>query len=116
MKKYIVVTGGSGFIGSNMIQHLLLKTNKNIVSLDNYSTGLKKNHIKNRRVKYIKADTKDISNKLKLNIKIYKYLSKPDGTIRKIVDISIAKKYGWKSRVSLNDGFDKTYSDYKNKL
>jgi UDP-glucose 4-epimerase len=66
MKKYIVVTGGSGFIGSNMIQHLLLKTNKNIVSLDNYSTGLKKNHIKNRRVKYIKADTKDISNKLKL--------------------------------------------------
>jgi UDP-glucose 4-epimerase len=66
MKKYIVVTGGSGFIGSNMIQHLLLKTNKNIISLDNYSTGLKKNHVKNKRVKYIKADTKDISNKLKL--------------------------------------------------
>ena len=66
MKKYIVVTGGSGFIGSNMIQHLLLKTNKNIISLDNYSTGLKKNHIKNKRVKYIKTDTKDISNKLKL--------------------------------------------------
>ena len=66
MKKYIVVTGGSGFIGSNMIQHLLLKTNKNIISLDNYSTGLKKNHIKNKRVKYIKADTKDISDKLKL--------------------------------------------------
>jgi UDP-glucose 4-epimerase len=66
MKKFIVVTGGSGFIGSNMIQHLLLKTNKNIISLDNYSTGLKKNHVKNKRVKYIKADTKDISNKLKL--------------------------------------------------
>jgi len=66
MRKYIVVTGGSGFIGSNMIQHLLLKTNKNIISLDNYSTGLKKNHIKNKRVKYIKADTKDISDKLKL--------------------------------------------------
>jgi UDP-glucose 4-epimerase len=66
MKKFIVVTGGSGFIGSNMIQHLLLKTNKKIISLDNYSTGLKKNHVKNKRVKYIKADTKDISNKLKL--------------------------------------------------
>jgi GDP-L-fucose synthase len=59
---------------------------------------------------------KFVIKKLKLNIKIYKDLSKPDGTIRKIVDISIAKKYGWKSRVSLNDGFDKTYSDYKNKL
>ena len=66
MKKYIVVTGGSGFIGSNMIQYLLLKTNKDIISLDNYSTGLKKNHISNNRIKYIKADTKDISNKLKL--------------------------------------------------
>ena len=66
MKKYIVVTGGAGFIGSNIIHHLLLKTNKNIISLDNYSTGLKKNHIKNKRVKYIKVDTKDISNKLKL--------------------------------------------------
>ncbi|MDC1077055.1 NAD-dependent epimerase/dehydratase family protein [Candidatus Pelagibacter sp.] len=66
MKKYIVVTGGAGFIGSNIIHHLLLKTNKNIISLDNYSTGLKKNHIKNKRVKYIKIDTKDISNKLKL--------------------------------------------------
>ena len=49
-------------------------------------------------------------------VKIYKDLSKPDGTIRKIVDISIAKKYGWKSKFSLNDGFDKTYSDYKKKL
>ena len=66
MKKYIVVTGGSGFIGSNMIQYLLSKTNKNIISLDNYSTGLRKNHINNYRLKYIKADTKDISNKLKL--------------------------------------------------
>ena len=66
MKKYIVVTGGSGFIGSNMIQHLLSKTNKRIISLDNYSTGLRKNDINNDRIKYIKADTKDISNKLKL--------------------------------------------------
>ena len=66
MKKYIVVTGGSGFIGSNMIQHLLSKTNKRIISLDNYSTGLRKNDINNDRIKYIKANTKDISKKLKL--------------------------------------------------
>ena len=71
MKKIIVVTGGAGFIGSNMINYLLLKTNKFIISLDNYSTGSKKNHIKNKRVKYLKADTKNISKELyKLKKKI----------------------------------------------
>jgi len=64
MKNLIIVTGGAGFIGSNMIDFLLMKTNKNIISLDNYSTGLKKKHIKNKRVKYIKGDTKNISKKL----------------------------------------------------
>ena len=49
MKKIIVVTGGAGFVGSNMIDYLLLKTNYRIISLDNYSTGLKKNHIKDKR-------------------------------------------------------------------
>ena len=71
MKNIIVVTGGAGFIGSNMINYLLLKTNKYIISIDNYSTGLKKNHIKNTRVKYFKSDTKNISKELyKLKKKI----------------------------------------------
>ena len=64
MKKYIVVTGGAGFIGSNLIKYLLLSTKNKIISLDNYSTGSKTNHAKNRRVKYIKADTIDIRTKL----------------------------------------------------
>ena len=38
-----------------------------------------------------------------------KDLSKPDGTPRKILDISIAQKYGWKSKVSFREGFNKTY-------
>ena len=42
MKNHIVITGGAGFIGSNLIRLLLNKTNYKIISLDNYSTGKKK--------------------------------------------------------------------------
>ena len=65
MKNLIIVTGGAGFIGSNLIRSLLKKTNKKIISLDNYSSGNKKNHINDNRVKYIKAETIDISKNLK---------------------------------------------------
>ena len=65
MKNFLVVTGGAGFVGSNLIKLLLNKTNKKIISLDNYSSGNKRNHIKNNRVKYLKADTINISEKLK---------------------------------------------------
>ena len=65
-KKYIVVTGGVGFIGSNLIKYLLKKTKFNIISLDDYSSGSKKNEIQNKRIKYIKSDTKNISKVLNL--------------------------------------------------
>ena len=61
----IVVTGGAGFVGANLIRHLLLKTKQNIISLDDYSSGSKKNHISNKRVKYIKGHTKNITKLLK---------------------------------------------------
>ncbi len=60
MKNFIVVTGGAGFVGSNLIEFLIKKTKYEIISLDNYSSGSKKNHIKNKRVKYIKGDTSNI--------------------------------------------------------
>ena len=65
MKNYIVVTGGAGFIGSNLINKLLYSTNCKILSIDNYITGTKSNHIKSKRVKYLKCDTKDIKKTLK---------------------------------------------------
>ena len=65
MKNLIIVTGGSGFVGSNLIKHLIKKTNKYIISIDNYSSGTKKNHIKNSRIKYIHSDTSEIEKKLK---------------------------------------------------
>ena len=60
-KKIVIVTGGSGFIGSNLINLLINKTKFKIISVVNYSTGLKKNHIKNKRIKYINGHTKNIS-------------------------------------------------------
>ena len=60
-KKIILVIGGAGFVGSNMIRLLLKKTKFKIISFDNYSTGKVSNHIKNKRVKYIKGHTKNIS-------------------------------------------------------
>ena len=64
-KKRIVITGGAGFVGSNLINLLIIKTNYNIISIDNYSSGSKKNHIKSKRVKYLRGDTKDIFHLLK---------------------------------------------------
>ena len=64
-KKYIVITGGAGFVASNLIELLLKKTNFKIISLDNYSSGKKKNHLKNKKIIYIRSHTKNISKTLK---------------------------------------------------
>jgi len=61
MKNIIVITGGAGFVGTNLISFLLKNTKYKILSIDNYSSGLKINHIKNKKVKYIKGNTKNIS-------------------------------------------------------
>ena len=67
MKNLIIVTGGAGFVGSNLIELLVKKTKYQIISLDNYSSGSRKNHIKNKRVNYLKGDT------LKIKIILEKY-------------------------------------------
>ena len=61
MKNLLIVTGGAGFVGANLIKSLLKKTNFKIISIDNYSSGSKKNHIKNKNVQYLKGQTTDIS-------------------------------------------------------
>ena len=65
-KKYIVVTGGAGFIGSNLIKRLSELTKYKIISIDNYSSGYKSNHIILDKIKYINGDTKNISKILKI--------------------------------------------------
>jgi UDP-glucose 4-epimerase len=74
MKKIIIVTGGAGFVGSNLIEYLIKKTNYKIFSLDNYSSGSKKNHIKNKKIKYFRGDTSNFK-------KIFKKYKKQIHTI-----------------------------------
>ena len=71
-KNYLIVIGGAGFVGSNLINRLLKKTNFKIISYDNYSSGSKSNHIKDPRVTYLNAHTKNISNILKKQKKYIK--------------------------------------------
>ncbi len=70
-KNSILVTGGAGFVGTNLIKLLLKKTKYKIISLDDYSSGYRSNHINNSRVKYIKGKTASINSLIKspLNIK-----------------------------------------------
>ena len=65
MKNILVVTGGAGFVGSNLIEELIKFKKYTIISLDNYSSGSTRNHVKNSKVKYLKGDTKKIYNILK---------------------------------------------------
>ena len=61
MKNILIVTGGAGFIGSNLIEELIKLKNYKIISIDNYSSGAVSNHIKNSKIIYLKGDTKNIS-------------------------------------------------------
>ena len=61
----VLITGGCGFVGTNLIKLLLKRTTYNIISIDNYSSGKKNNHIKDSRVKYIKGETQNIFKILK---------------------------------------------------
>ena len=73
MRNIIIVTGGAGFIGSNLIKYLVNKTNSKIISIDNYSSGKIKNHSNHKNVKYIRGENNDISeilNPYKKKIKV----------------------------------------------
>ena len=55
-------------------------------------------------------------NQLKLNVKVKYNKKKPDGTYRKVMDVTKAKNYGWKAKISLKEGFEITYKDFLSKF
>ncbi len=59
---------------------------------------------------------KFIIKRLNVNLKVKFELNKPNGTPRKKLDLSLANKYGWKSKYNLNKGFNLTYKDYLKKI
>jgi UDP-glucose 4-epimerase len=69
-KNVILVTGGAGFVGTNLIKLFLKKTNYKITSLDDYSSGSKKNHITSSRINYIKGNTVNINSLIKNSSRI----------------------------------------------
>ena len=64
-KNKIIITGGAGFVGTNLIKFFLNKTKYKIISIDNYSSGKRSNHIKSSRIKYIVGNTVNISKLIK---------------------------------------------------
>ncbi len=64
-KNKIIITGGAGFVGTNLIKLFLKKTKLKIISIDDYSSGKKSNHIRNNRIRYIKGKTINISKLIK---------------------------------------------------
>ena len=116
-RKYIVVTGGAGFVGSHLIQVLIDRSNVNIISLDNYSSGSIRNHIKNKRVRYLNGETKNIFNILKLFYICKKYNLKKIANKLKETEIELVMIDGYiseKSNIPVLDWHvDQAYSGKK---
>ena len=53
-----------------------------------------------------------IKKKLNVNGKVFFDTEKPDGTKKKLLDISLALSYGWKPKISFSEGFDLTYKSF----
>jgi UDP-N-acetylglucosamine/UDP-N-acetylgalactosamine 4-epimerase len=71
----ILITGGAGFIGSNLVDHLVNNGHKKITVLDNLETGNLKNieeHIRSGKITFIKGDitNPEICNKASENVDV----------------------------------------------
>ena len=83
---------------------------------DAFSTALNQAEGSNAAMQFARTFLNPQKNKvlkvLKVNAKIRYDNSKPDGTPQKLLDISVAKKYGWKPKVTLEKGILMAYNSF----
>jgi len=91
MTKSILVTGGAGFIGSNLCEKLAADNENEVYSLDNYSTGSKQNHVAN--VTYIEGETTDISQLIEFNPEYIYHLGEYSRVEQSFGDINKVWRY-----------------------
>ena len=95
IKKIILVTGGAGFIGSNLIKRLASNKQNKIISLDNYSTGKTSNHFLG--VEYVKGNTRNIQKHIKISPDIIFHLGEYSRVEKSFDDIDKVFKYNYDS-------------------
>lgn len=86
-KKTVLVTGGAGFIGSHLIERLVQDKSNKIISLDNYFTGSKRNHVAG--AKYLKGHTKDIERYIHKSPDIVYHLGEYSRVEKSFEDVSL---------------------------
>lgn len=91
MKKRILVTGGAGFVGSNLCERLAQDKNNEVYSLDNYFTGSKENHVSN--VTYIEGSSANIDNLVKFTPDIIYHLGEYSRVEQSFEDIEKVWEY-----------------------
>ncbi len=91
MKKRILVTGGAGFVGSNLCERLAQNKNNEVYSLDNYFTGSKENHVSN--ITYIEGSSANIDSLVKFTPDIIYHLGEYSRVEQSFEDIEKVWEY-----------------------